>query len=219
MKNFLIAMMALLFLSACTATKNKSPQHSEFLGEYSQKLEPGKKAGDPKFMWMKPGVDYKKYKKVMVDYVIFAFDDHSEYKAIDPHELKNLGDTASGTFVRTIIKEFPVVSQPAPDVIRVRIAITDLKQSRPVVSAVSSVVPVGLAVSVVKKGASDSWTGSGATTAEMMVIDSMTDEVLGVGRDTVAADFEDRFTKWGSAEEAFIYWAERFTKRLVGLLK
>jgi hypothetical protein len=72
---------------------------------------------------------------------------------------------------------------------------------------------------MVKKGSSDAWTGSGATTAEMMVLDSMTNEVLSAGQDTAVADFEDRFSKWGSAEEAFKYWAERFTKRLNTLLK
>ena len=54
----------------------------------------------------------------------------------------------------------------------------------------------------------------GATTAEMMVIDSATNEVLAAGEDDMAADFGDRFTKWGSVEEAFEFWGERLAKRL-----
>jgi len=33
--------------------------------------------------WMRPGVDFTKYNKFMVDYVIFALADDSEYKGID----------------------------------------------------------------------------------------------------------------------------------------
>jgi hypothetical protein len=37
-------------------------------------------------MWIKTGVDHTRYKKVMVDYVIFAFAEDSEYKGIDANE-------------------------------------------------------------------------------------------------------------------------------------
>lgn len=219
MKKLLVLLMTTIFFSACAATTPKTPQNSGFLGEYYARLEPGKKEGDPKLIWLKPGIDYKKYKRLMVDYVVFAFADDSEYKAIDANELKEIGDKATGTMIRTIKEDFPVVTEPAPDVLRVRIAITDLKQSRPALSAVTSVVPVGLAVSAVKRGTTDAWTGSGATTAEMMVLDSMTGEVLAAGQDTMTAEFTDRFSKWGSAEKAFQFWADRFVKRLNTLLK
>lgn len=219
MKNLLVLLVAMMFLSSCASTSTKTTQGSGFLGDYYQNLAPGTQEGDPKLMWMKPGVDFSKYDKIMFEYVLFALSDESKNKAIDANEMKELADAATQTFVDTLSKDFTLVSQPAPDVLRVRVAITDLKQSSPGLSAVTTIVPVGLAVSLVKKGSSDAWTGSGATTAEMMVLDSMTNEVLGAGQDTVAAEFEDRFSKWGSAEEAFKFWAERFTKRLNTLLK
>ncbi len=149
--------------------------------------------------------------------MVFAFAKDSEYKGIDASEMKEIGDEASKALVDALKKDFPVVSEPAPDVIRIRTAIVDLKQSRPILSAITSVVPVGLAISIIKKGATSSWTGSGATTAEMMVLDSMTEEVLGAGEDEATAGFTERFTNWGSTEEALEFWGERFTKRLVGL--
>jgi hypothetical protein len=71
-----------------------------------------------------------------------------------------------------------------------------------------------LAVSIVKKGATDSWAGSGATSAEMMALDSLTSDVIAVARDEKTAGFTERFSKWGSAEEAFTYWAERVKRYL-----
>jgi hypothetical protein len=215
-----IALMGFFISCASTGTQMKASeeavQHKTgFLHGYYEKLQPGKAEGDPKLMWIKPGVDYTKYKKVMVDYVVFAFAKDSEYKGIDATELKKIGDVASKALVDALKKEFPVVSEPGPDVIRIRTAIVDLKQSHPVLSGVTSVVPVGLAISIVKKGATSSWTGSGATTAEMLVIDSMSNEVLAAGEDDASAGFTERFSKWGSAEDAFEFWGERLTKRLV----
>ncbi len=217
MKKFFVLLMGMVFLAGCaTATPKKQ---SGFLGEYYNNLQPGLQEGGAKLIWIKPGVDFKKYKKVMVDYVIFAIAEDSEYKGIDADELKKMADAASLGLVEALKKEFPVVSEPGPDVIRIRTAIVDLKPSRPGVSAVSTVMPVGLAVSLVKKGTSDAWTGSGATTAQMMVLDSTSNEVLAAGEDQRAARFEERFTKWGSVEEVFKFWGERLTKNLVGLLK
>ena len=50
-------------------------------------------------------------------------------------------------------------------------------------SGISSVIPIGMGISVLKKGAAGSWTSSGATKAEMMLLDSMGNEIIAVGRD------------------------------------
>jgi hypothetical protein len=217
MKKLFVLLMGLMFLAACATTAPKD--QSGFLGDYYKKLQPGLEEGGPKLAWIKPNVDFTKYKKVMVDYVIFAFAEDSEYKGIDANEMKKIADAASLALVDAIKEKFPVVAEPGPDVVRIRTAITDLKQSRPVLSGVTSVIPVGLAISLVKKGATSSWTGSGATTAELMALDSMTNEVLAAGEDTRAAGFTERFTKWGSVEDAFKFWGARLTKRMVALMK
>ena len=217
MKKGFVLLMGLMFLAACATTE---PQmRSGFLGDYYKDLQPGVGENAPKLMWIKPGIDFTKYKKVMVDYVIFAFAQDSEYKGIDGDAMKNLADAASLELVNAIKKDFPVVSEPGPDVIRIRTAIVDLKQSRPVLSGITSVVPVGLAISLVKKGTTDSWTGSGATTAELMALDSVTNEVLAAGEDSRSAGFTERFTKWGSVDEAFKFWGDRLAKRMVSLMK
>jgi hypothetical protein len=155
----------------------------------------------------------------MVDYIVFSIADDSEYKGIDANELKELGDGASLALINSIKEHFTVVSKPGPDVIRVRTAIVGLKPSKPGLSAITTIVPVGLGISLFKKGATDAWTGSGATEAEMMVLDSMTNEVIACGHDKEAAEFEERFGKWDSVNEAFIFWGELFSKRLKNLSK
>jgi hypothetical protein len=179
-----------------------------FLGDYYSNLTPGPEGG-AKMRWLKPGVDFGKYNKVMLDSVIFFFADDSEYKGMDPQELKEIADAGNRQMVDILKGSYPIVADPGPDVVRIRTAITDLKQSRPVLSGVTSVVPIGLGLSLVKKGASGSWTGSGVTGAELMILDSMTNDVIAVAKDERSAGFTERFSKWGSAEEAFKFWAER----------
>jgi hypothetical protein len=179
-----------------------------FLGAYTKNLGPGPKGG-AKMRWLKPGVDFGKYNKVMLDSVIFFFANDSGYKGMDPQELKELADAFNLQIVNAINEKYPVVAEPGPDVVRIRIAVTDMKSSKPVVSGITSVVPVGLGISILKKGTMGSWSGSGSTKSEFMALDSMTNDVVAVAQDDRSAAFTERFTKWGSAEEAFKFWGER----------
>ncbi len=96
--------------------------------------------------------------------------------------------------------------------IRFHFAIVDLKKSRPGWSAVTTAIPVGLGFSLIRKGATDSWGGSGSTTCQFIVQDSMTNEAISAAEDAYRAGFMERFTKQGSAEDAFTYWAKRMRK-------
>ncbi len=183
---------------------------SGFLGNPSvySLMKPGPEGG-VKLRWMKEGVDPKKYEKFMVDSVIFFLSDQAEYKGIDPQEMKELCDEFNKALVAAFKDKYLIVADPSPNVMRIRIAITEIKPSRPGVSTVTSIIPVGLGVSLVKKGATGGWAGSGETGIEMMALDSVTDEILVLAVDQRKAEFEQRFSKWGSATDAFKFWSEK----------
>ena len=184
-------------------------QYSGFFGNPSvyDLLKPGPEGG-AKLRWMKDGVDPKKYDKFMVDSVIFYLADRSDYKGIDPQEMKELADLFNKDIAAAFKDKYPLVAEPGPNVGRIRIAITNIKQSRPGVSAVTSIIPVGIGVSLVKKGATGGWSGSGETGVEIMALDSMTNDILILAVDDRKAEFEQRFSKWGSAGDAFKFWSE-----------
>jgi hypothetical protein len=201
----IVALSLALTLMACATQPAKQ---SGFLKDYQGKMAPGPEGG-AELRWLEPGVDFGKYNRVMLDSVTFYLADDSEYKGIDPVEMKELADACNLAIVNALKDKYPIVSEPGPDVVRLKVALTGIKQSRPVLSGVTSIVPVGLAISVVKKGATGAWTGSGAVSAETMVIDSTTNRVIGVAQDDQTAGFTERFSKYGSAEEAFGFWAGR----------
>lgn len=195
------------FALVASAGLAAEPKYSGFLGDLYKNLQPGPEGG-AKMRWMKPGVMFGKYDKFMVDSVIFFFADDSAYKGIDPNEMKELSDEFNQAIVVAFKDKYPIVAEPGPDVARIRIAITGVKASKPGVSAVSSVLPIGLAFSLVRKGATGSWSGSGATSAELEALDSTTNEPILAAVDDQSAAFKERFSKWGSAKEAFKFWAE-----------
>ncbi|MEN6615711.1 MAG: DUF3313 domain-containing protein [Syntrophorhabdus sp.] len=177
------------------------------------RMQPGPEGG-AKMRWINPAMNPGKYKKFMVDSVVFFFADDSQYKGIDPQEMKELADSFNKNIVEALKDKYPLVAEPGPDVARISFAITGLQESKPVRSGVSTIVPVGLGISLIKKGTTGAWTGSGTTGAEVVVLDSMTNEIIAAAVDERTASFGERFSKWGSAEEAFKFWAQRLRQVL-----
>jgi hypothetical protein len=212
-KKLIGVFVSLVLIVGCASMDSGSmsvtPQaNTGFLKSYYYKLEPGPEGG-AKMRWIKPDVDWARYNYIMLDSTVFFFAKDSEYTGIDAHVLTGLADDFNKALVDALKDDYPIVTEPGIDVLRIRFAITDLKESHPGLSAITTVVPIGLGISILKKGATGSWTGSGATGAEMMALDSMTNDVLAVAHDEQSASFGERFSKWGSAEEAFKFWAER----------
>jgi len=213
MKKSVVLLIGLMLLVSCASTgkrKTGEATHAEarFLEGYYEKLGPGPKDG-AKLRWLKPGVDFSKYEEFMIDSVVFFLANESEYKGIDGNEMKELTDAFNLELANALKDKYPMVSEPGPDVIRIRVAITDMKLSKPVLSGVTTIIPIGLGVSLIKKGSTGAWTGSGEIGVELLAIDTMTDEVILAAQDERSAAFTDRFSKWGSAKDAFKFWAAR----------
>jgi len=182
-------------------------KYSGFLQNYED-LKPGPEGG-VKERYLKPGVDFKKYDKIMLDSVVFFMADDAEYKGINAEDMKELSDAFNKAFVDIVGKNYMLVAEPGPDVMRVRVAITQLEPGKPGKSAMTTVLPIGLAFSFLKKGASGSYPGVGKTGMEVEFLDSLTNERIGAAVDYQAGSKMSGMSKWGSAKEAFEFWAGR----------
>lgn len=187
-------------------------EYSGFLGDYSQ-LKPGPEGGVAK-VYVKEGVDFTKYKKIMCDEVVFYFKEDAANKGISAEEMKELSDKFHRAFIDTVGNAYPMVGEAGPDVLRVRAAITNLDLPNRALNTVSSVVPAGIALSLVKKGLTGKSTGVGEISMEFELLDSQSSERLAAGVDRRAGAKVDSFTKFGSADEAFKFWAGRLRTRL-----
>jgi len=59
-----------------------------------------------------------------------------------------------------------------------------------------------------------SWSVSGATCAEVMLFYSMTNDLIAAAKNKRKQALKEKFTKWGSDEDAFQFWAEGLTMLL-----
>ena len=201
----IVALGLAMVLSAVSCASVQKP--SGFLDGYYKDMTPMKEMEFTWMRWKKPGVDFSKYDKLMLDGVVFYLSPESQDKGIDPDVMKDLADTFNLDMVNAVKDKYPVVAEPGPDVMRIKFALTGIKQSRPVLSGATTIIPAGLAISIVKKGATGEWSGSGATGSEVMAIDSMTNDVIAVAQTEYIAGFTERFTEYGSAKDAFKFWA------------
>jgi hypothetical protein len=170
--------IVLIVMIGCTLTMNmgcaSKVKTSGFLQDYP-KFEKGP-SGGADWVYFEEGVDFKKYDKVLMDQVVFYFSKDSKYKGINPEEINKLSDAFHKAMVKALKDEYPFVSEPGPGVLRIRCAITDVKKSRPLLNTITAVMPIGLAISFVKKGVTGTHTNVGGASMEAEFLNSQTNE-------------------------------------------
>ena len=208
---------AVFILAGCAASGMKTVKESGFLQDYSQ-LQPG---GDDQaaLIYIKPGLDLKPYNKLMFERIQVLISDSADYKAFDPVVLKDLTDYYQNALFKAVKGDYEIVDMPGPDVLRVRVAITELKPSSPVSNTLSTIIPVGIVVAGATKVATDDNLGTGEAATEIEMLDSVTGERLAAAVDRRQGGKGAFRGKWDDTKDAFDYWAKRFRERLDAMRK
>jgi len=201
----------------------------DFLSDYS-KLAPVE--GDKNaYRYIDPAVDFSKYQKLLIDRIKVWYKDDSDYKGIDPDDLKALTDYFHQAIVKAVGDDYNVVNEVGPDVLRVRIAVTDLVPNKPEASVVSLVVPfawVADAGSGAAKGETGSTAFSGEATIEMEAMDSVSSQQVGAYIDKEVGkkyqwskgvsegvnSYMGAYSKWTYTQKAMDAWAQRLKETL-----
>jgi len=192
-----------------------------FLSNYS-KIQP--EGGDSKaFLYHNPAMDKARYKKLMIDPIRIWTKDNGW-----PKEGDSARDELVEYFHQAILKavsdSYPVVDKPGPDVLRLRVAVTDLEPNDPGVSLLTLVIPflwLGEASAGVAQGDVGSTPFVGQATVEMEVLDSRTNTQMAAyierhvgkkyswdgGISTGLSNYMKAFSPWAYTEEAFDRWA------------
>lgn len=183
---------------------NKPTKPSGFLKDYSG-MNPVPE--DPSMLYgEKPNVNWKKYTRLMIDPVV-VYRAPKAKKAAKPEELQKLADYFRNEAITTLKDAYPVVDKPAPDVMRIRAAITDLDSANPwlnLAATAAIMLPVDM--------------GGAAMEAEFL--DSVTNERLCAvvdrkeGSPLSLTEFTGAYTEWGHAKGAFKAWIKLLKESL-----
>lgn len=232
----IVPVLLLLITGSAFAKEAAAPKYSGYLSDYSKlKPDPDKSAAKS---YRNTEVDLKGYRKIQLERIVVVLDKDAEYMAIDPAEMMALTDYFQEAIKRELGTDYPLVNEPGPDVLRVRIAITDLAPTKPAISVATLAVPFATIPDLASGAVSEGGVGSapylGRTAIEVEGLDSTTleqafayvekrfpkkydiDASKGVGKAITKGygQYFKSYKAWAFTKDAFDYWANKFRSRL-----
>lgn len=209
MNRFLLvaSLATAILLVGCSAHKIKSFETSGFMMNYA-----GFKVGaehEPNLIFINPHVDFRPYNKILIDHVVVYLNPKSENKGIAPEKFVELTNYFHKALVNALQDRYTVVSKPGEGVLRIRTAITDIEPGNPITGAMSTIVPVGAAISIIKKATTDSNMAVGRASVEIELVDSLSGVRMAAAIDRREGGKKVISGKWTAIEEAFDYWAQK----------
>jgi hypothetical protein len=161
--------------------------------------------------YVKPNVNFKQYSNIIVDPVMVQKD--GELDADEFADYQTLANNAYVYLTQELDKDYNIVKNPGPNTLRVQMAIIDADSSKPVRNTLSTLLPIGMALSVVKYAATGKQSGVGEITVEMKITDANTGELLGAALDKRygGKKLTELWSSWYNANDALQYWAKRLS--------
>jgi hypothetical protein len=193
------------------------PPPTGFLGNDYSLMAPPAAGSDQKAMlrYVNPSVNWGSYHAIMIAPVTFWAEDDSKVSAADQQALC---DYAYSVFVKDLGKNFIIVKQPGPGVLKLSVALTDATSAVPVLRSISVVVPQARLLSAIKMAATGTYAFVGSAQGALKLNDSVSGELLAAAVDKrvggTSIKNADVF-QWGDAENAINYWADLTDQRLV----
>lgn len=164
--------------------------------------------------YVRPGVDWRKYKAVIIEPVTFWGDEEGGASAEVRQELVNEFETV---LKQEFGKKFQVVTRPGPGVMTLSVGMTKAESATPVLRSISMIVPQARALSTGAYLISGQFPFVGTAQVEGKVEDSVSGQVLAaivdkrLGGGSPTAGFQ---WQWGDVENAMQHWSEHHADRL-----
>ena len=196
LKKITVVAASIVLLSACASEPVKN---SGFLKDYGQ-LKP-----DPK---VEGAMAYRapslySYRKFLIDPVLVHFAPKAKGSAIDPAGLKELTDYFNDNAIKALSKNYQVVGKPGPGVLRIRVAITQISETIPILN--------------IHPGTKLTGAGLGGASMEAEAIDTATGKRVAAVMETETGNrmsIVAGLSQLGHAKQVIDGWIERFVKRL-----
>jgi len=209
--------VVVLVIAGCATTEQvPNVRMSGFLGDYAQ-LHRGK-SGQAEFTYRNSSVDLSKYQRVILEPVqLWAADDKaSALGRLSREDQQLLVNYLYISLYDALKRDYVIVDEPGPDVMRIRCAITEARADRPVMDLLSTATPAGLGISYAKRLVVGTHSAVGIVSVEGELLDSSTGQRLAavVDRRAGTKSVLGKPTRWGDVQDAFNFWARRMQTNL-----
>jgi hypothetical protein len=193
-----------------------SPAVTGFFGKDAALLQPGKE-GQVAMVYINPNAQWSQYNKILLEPVQFW---DSANNSVSPSDQQMLTAYFYNQIKENLQKHFTLVDQGGPGVLELHVAMVNASGATPGLRSVSVVIPQLRILNAAQSLATGSYAFVGSAEAEMKVIDTSNGELLAGAIDKRAGGMAMKSAaqwKWGDAENAMNYWAEKIANRLLEL--
>lgn len=188
---------------------------SGFLKDYS-KLHPAANDTEGTLVYLPPDKQkFKTYTKILLEPVQVWKGEKSAAKDMEKKDAEYLSQYTWSRLDEELRKDYQMVQDPGPDVMRVRVAITEAGRGVPILDNITSVHPGTLLMSKGKKALAGTETFVGKASAELEVTDSQSGELLAAGVDRRGGGKYawKPLNRWEDVEQVIVYWAKKIRWR------
>ena len=195
-----LVLPALILFGGCAADYKVAP--SGFLAEETYASLDDGEFQDHLVTWSNEAVDVEDYRAFLVDPIELRIDDDADARDMTVQKKTELAEYFHGQVVDFLGADHAIVEAAGPDVLRVRIAVTDVRKA---------VVALNI-----HPATSIAGFGLGAAAMEAEVTDSMTGDIVFAmmgGRRGSPFGLE-KLDPWGHAKEAMDLWAEHLAENI-----
>ncbi|HUA33517.1 MAG TPA: DUF3313 domain-containing protein [Candidatus Binataceae bacterium] len=188
------------------------PDITGFLGADASKLQPGPKGGAA-LAYVDRNAAWSSYNKILLEPVQFWASADSKVSTADQQVLTTYFYNSLKT---NLSKNFTIVDQPGPGVVRLQVALMDATTAVPGLRTISVIVPQARVLNMAQSLATDSYAFVGSAEAELKATDSQTGALLAEAVDKRAGGMGIKSAasfQWGDAQNAMDFWSEAIATR------
>ena len=214
-------LLATMALVACAVTSEQplsdvdKASKTGFLTNYSL-LQPGKE-GEARLRYVNPNTNWSSYTGIFLEPVVFINDATKPVDAREQQILTSYFYTQLKTHLSSVL---PIVELQGTHVLVVRAAMTNVTSGTPGLRTISVIIPQARLLDMVQNLGTHTYAFAGSAQGEGQITDGQTGQVLVEGVDGRAGGMSIENAgagKWGDAEHAMDYWANKLATRIMQL--
>ena len=218
MKSAIAAALAALFISlAATGCVSMvaGGGHSGFHDDYSVFEDDPELANT--LVFVDPNADLSEYNRVIVDHCVVYLRRGAASTAVHPDGIKKFADSCRDAIVRNLEGAYKVVSSAGRDVLRLRVAITNVEPGNPGGNLLTRVPPPDAIIHNFISYSGEPPEGATEVVLEAKLLDSVSGDLLaglvarGLGPSSQAWRTA---SQWNQVDDAFDRWGKRLRARL-----
>lgn len=208
MRRLMMTFVAILMIVPALA----APTQSGFLDDYPTLTADAQRPGA--MIHIVPGRSLKGFDKVAIEPILVWYAPESSYKGIDPNELAAVTNSLHDALVNNLEPRYPVVRGSGPDVLQLRVAITNV-MARKKKKGLLSYTPVGLVVGAAKSlGTAGPDIDLGAATIEAELLDAAGQRIAVIVDPLASGEARDERLTWDGIAMVLDAYGKRLRARL-----